>query len=97
MPKTLRRPYKKTALRSRPQVKQVLYETFRREFPSDTVDVSDGYKGNIHVVVVSRRFDRMDEREKPAFMWRIIDRTELSDDEKSLVSLVLPLSPQELK
>jgi hypothetical protein len=99
MPKTQTNGRIATGRRGRPRdrVKQVLREAFRRAFPSDTVDISDGYKGNIHVLVVSRKFDRMSEREKPAFMWRVIDSTDLIEDEKQLVSLVYPLSPAELK
>lgn len=97
MPRTLKRPAARSARRSRAQIKSILDERFRREFPTDTVDVSNGYQGNIHILVVSRRFDQMSEREKPGYMWKIIDETELSDDEKGLVSMVLPLSPAELK
>ena len=96
MPKTMQRPSRQRR-RSRAQIKSVLLTAFRREFPKDTVDVSDGYRGNIHVLVVSRRFDRMKEREKPGYMWQIIDKTDLTEDEKSLISVALPVSPQELK
>src|SRR5438094_5126668 len=97
MPKTLKSPKAKSLRRSRAQIKSILRDAFRRAFPNDTVDISNGYKGNIHVLVVSRQFDRMNEREKPSFMWHLIDKTTLSEDEKSLISLVLPLSPRELK
>jgi hypothetical protein len=83
--------------RSREQVKEVLRRAFRAEFPEDTVDISDGYQGNIHVLVVSREFDLMSPKEKPAFMWRIIDKSGLTRKEKDLVSLLLPYSPAELK
>lgn len=88
------RPQRK---RSRAKIKESLYEVLREAFPCDTVDVSDGYKDNIHVLVVSRGFDQMREREKGPYLWRIIDQSDLTDDEKSLVSLVLPVSPAELK
>lgn len=83
--------------RSRDQVKRLIYQAFRKHFPEDTVDVSDGYKENIHVMVVSREFDRMREREKQDAMWKIIDQTDLSEDEKGLISLVFPVSPAEIK
>jgi hypothetical protein len=69
----------------------------RAKFPADTVDISDGYDGNLHVLVVSRAFDRMSEKRKRDLVWRIIDATDLSDDEKSRVSVVLPFSVAELK
>jgi len=97
MPKTLKRPAAKPPIRSRERIKTTLRNAFRREFPHDTVDVSDGYRGNIHILVVSRRFDRMSEREKPGFMWQIINKTDLTEDEKSLITVALPVSPQELK
>ena len=83
--------------RSRDQVKQMLREAFRKRFPNDTVDISDGYKDNIHVMVVSREFDEMGEREKQELMWEIIDSTELAENEKTLISLVYPVSPAEIK
>ena len=86
-----------TRKRSRTQIKRILSEALRQEFPHDTVDVSDGYKDNIHVVVVSRSFDEMGEREKQQVLWRVIDRTELTEEEKQLISLVYPVSIRELK
>jgi len=75
----------------------MLREAFRKRFPNDTVDISDGYKDNIHVMVVSREFDEMGEREKQELMWEIIDSTELAENEKTLISLVYPVSPAEIK
>ena len=83
--------------RSREQIKRILHNAFRREFPDDTVDVSDGYKENIHVVIVSRRFDEMAEAEKQDLMWGVIDRAGLTDQEKQLISLVHPVSVAEIK
>jgi hypothetical protein len=83
--------------RSRNDLKAILETALRAQFPKDTVDVSDGYQDNIHVLVVSRRFDGMDERAKQDLLWGIIDTTDLTSDEKALVSLVLPLSPAEIK
>lgn len=42
-------------IRPRDQIKQALDSAFRASFPHDTVDISEGYQDNIHVVVVSRR------------------------------------------
>jgi hypothetical protein len=78
-------------------VKLILRDAFRAEFPEDTVDVSDGYKGNIHVMVVSRRFDAMKERDKQDLMWRVVDGTDLTDKEKHLISLLYPVSTEEIK
>jgi acid stress-induced BolA-like protein IbaG/YrbA len=83
--------------KTRKQVKAILEEAFRREFPQDTVDVSDGYQDNIHVIVVSRRFDKMTERKKEALMWGILDSAPLTKNEKLTVSLLYALSPRQIK
>jgi len=79
------------------QLKKKIEELLRAEFPSETVDVSDGYKDNIHIVVVSRRFDDMREKEKLDAVWQIIDGSDLTYAEKALISLIVPYSPRELK
>lgn len=81
----------------RKQIKASLEQAFRHRFPHDTVDVSDGYMENIHVLVVSRDFDGMAEQEKQDMMWRIIDQSPLCEADKTLISLVLPLSPSQVK
>lgn len=83
--------------RSRTQIKTALVDAFRKDFPNDTVDVSDGYQDNIHLLVVSRKFDDMDEAQKQDMLWSIIDRSPLTEEEKQLISLVLPLSPAQIK
>ncbi len=83
--------------RSQPDVKAILDKAFRNEFPTDTVDISDGYQELIHVLIVSRRFDKMNEQEKRDCLHSIIDATDLSEDEKQLISLTLALSPAEIK
>lgn len=83
--------------RTRDQVKQVLYKAFRAEFPQDTVDIADGYQDNIHVMVVSRRFDSLTERQRMDLMWTLVDATHLTDKEKRLISLLYPVSPAEMK
>lgn len=83
--------------RSRATLKRILENALRPQFPTDTVDVSDGYKENIHILVVSRKFDGMMEQDKQDLLWGLIDKTDLRDDEQALISLVLPLSPAQLK
>jgi acid stress-induced BolA-like protein IbaG/YrbA len=36
-------------------LKEKIKRILQNDFPSETVDVSDGYSDNIHVIVVSRR------------------------------------------
>ena len=82
--------------RTRDEVKSILEEAFRKEFPQDTVDVSDGYADNIHVMVVSKKFDGMRDRVRQDWMWKVVDGTALREDEKHLISLLYPVSPTEI-
>ena len=91
--KNLKRP----RARSRAVLKQLLRTAFRAKFPQDTVDISDGFEGNIHVLVVSNVFDKMGERTRYSFLWRIVERTELTPDEKDLITVLLAYSPRELR
>jgi acid stress-induced BolA-like protein IbaG/YrbA len=88
---------RKSRGRSRAQVKAEIARALRAQFKDDTVDVSDGYKDNIHVVVVSRKFDKMSEKQKQQYVWDLIDASPLTAAEKSLISLVYPISPAEIK
>lgn len=81
----------------REKIKQELLRAFRQEFREDTVDISDGYGDNIHVMVVSRRFDELTDRQRQDWMWQIVDSTSLNDAEKGLISLLYPLSPAQIK
>lgn len=83
--------------RSREDIKGLLRQAFQQEFPKDTVDISDGYRDNIHVLVVSRKFDGLSEKAKQDLLWNIIDQTSLSVAEKNLISLLMPVSPAEIK
>lgn len=72
-------------------------------FPPDTVvDVSpSGVRDNLHVLVVSRTLDNMTERQKQEHLWALLDdavkQRLLTQDEISRVSLVLPVSVDELR
>ena len=81
----------------RAKLKQKLERGFRKHFRCDTVDISDGYRDNIHVMIVSRQFDPMSEKKKQDFLWTIIDDLKLTAEEQALISLVLPVSPAEIK
>jgi len=80
-----------------PPLKKKIETLLNAAFPGETVDVSDGHGDNIHVIVVSRKFDGMREKEKQDLLWDAIDKSDLSDAEKVLVSLILPYSPSDLK
>jgi hypothetical protein len=96
-PRTTPRAKARPKARSRAQVKLAIEQALRREFPTDTVDVSDGYKDNIHVLVVSRKFDSMQDRIADEYLWSLIDAAGLTKAERNLLSLVLAVSPSLLK
>jgi hypothetical protein len=73
-------------------------EILRPSFRDDTVDVSlSHFHDNIHVVVVSRKFDNMTEQQKQEHLWGLIDASSLTERQKRRISLILPTSPAELK
>jgi len=82
-----------------PVLKSKIEQVLRSRFPDsgEAVDVSDGVGDNVHVVVVSRQFDRLREKAKQDFLWGAIDAGELTDGEKVKISLILPYSPDDLK
>lgn len=73
-------------------------EILKPDFPHDTIDVSlSGVRDNVHVIVVSRVFDNLGERQKQEHLWGLLDKSNLSDDEKERISLILAYSPDDLK
>lgn len=82
----------------RDSVKIILELALRKHFHNDTVDVSDGYKDKIHVVVVSRKLDGMDTHQQIDMIWDVIDKeTNLSQEEQDLISLFMPYGIDQLK
>jgi stress-induced morphogen len=80
------------------RIKNKLEALLREEFnENSTVDVSDGYQDNLHIVVVSRKFSGKSENEKLDMLWRVIETSDLSDIDKNKISLLAPYSPEELK
>lgn len=64
--------------------------------PNDLVDVSDGPDGNVHVVVVSRKFDGLGMKEKHDLIWSELNKS-LSPDQWGAVTLSIGVSPEEIK
>lgn len=79
------------------QLKKKIEAILTAQFPGETVDVSDGHMDNVHVIVVSRKFNGLREKEKQELLWGFIDKSNLSDEEKVKISLILPYSPSDLK
>lgn len=62
----------------------------------DLVDVSDGFNGDVDVVIVSRKFDGRRMKEKNDLIWSELTQ-HLSPDEWGKISLSIGASPEELK
>jgi stress-induced morphogen len=62
----------------------------------DLVDVSDGFDDNIHVVVVSRKFNGRRMKEKNDLIWSVLVKS-LAPEEWGKVSLSVGTSPEEIK
>jgi stress-induced morphogen len=80
-----------------PELKAVadgVTQGLRRAFPHDTIDIREGYKGRIHVLVVSDRFNGMTERQKQDLFWEILK--EESPEEADAVSVAVIYGTDEL-
>jgi stress-induced morphogen len=81
--------------RTKQRVAEALKTAYFKD-QSDLVDVSDGLDDNIHVVVVSRKFDGQRLREKNDLIWSILTK-ELRPEEWGQVTLSIGVSPEEIK
>lgn len=73
---------------------QRVIEALREDVPTDTIDISEGYNGHIHVKLISRRFNGLSETQKQTFIWDLL-RSQLGSDAQS-VSLALVYGTDEL-
>ena len=73
---------------------QRVVEVLRQEFPTDTINTNEGYNGRVHVKLVSRRFNGMNEQEKQQFIWDLF-RDKL-DADAQVISLALVYGTDEL-
>lgn len=84
-------------MRPREEIKKALETALAREFSSDSVvSVEDGWRQNIHVKVVSKRFDAMSDQDAADCLWNQIEKAGLVDDEKGLISLALAIGMRDL-
>ena len=81
---------------TRARVKRSVVGAFRDEFPTDTIDVTDGFEDLIHVVVISRRFDGRSLDDRADYLCSVLDRAGLPPEERGLISLLAAISPGEL-
>lgn len=62
----------------------------------DLVDVSDGPDDDVHIVVVSRKFDGRRMKEKQDLIWSDLSRS-LAPEEWGKITLSIGVSPEEVK
>jgi hypothetical protein len=79
----------------RNKIREVLKHGYFKD-PDDLVDVSDGPDDNIHVVVVSRKFDGRRMTEKNDLIWSDLLQN-LQPDEWGKITLSIGASPEEIK
>ena len=77
------------------KIRDVLKKGFFRD-ENDLVDVSDGYDDNIHVVIVSRKFEGKRSKEKQDLIWSELVKN-LPKEEWGQVTLSVGVSPEEIK
>ena len=77
-------------------VRQKIRGCLKKHFPDDTVDVSCGHDDNIHVVVVSHKFDGLRWDEKEDALREILEDC-LGTKELTRISLIIGISPEEVK
>ena len=75
-------------------IAQQVKAAVRAKFPEDTIVVSEGYNGRVHLKLVSQMFDGWNEREKQAYIWDLL-RDELPEVAQG-VSLALAYGTDEL-
>jgi stress-induced morphogen len=81
------------------QLKRKIHDKLKAAYftdPDDMVDVSDGPDDNIHVVIVSRKFDGRRMKEKNDLIWSLLVDN-LAKDEWEKVTLSIGASPEEIK
>src|SRR4051812_17567618 len=82
-----------------PMLKEKIRDSLRRAVfndPQDVVDVSDGEVGdNVHLVVVSPKFDGRRNREKTDLIWSQLTQL-LPPEEWGKITLTIGVSPAEM-
>ena len=81
------------------RLKKKIWEVLKQGYfkdPEDLFDVSDGPDDNIHVVIVSRKFDGRRMKEKNDLIWSDLIQN-LAPEEWGKVSLSIGASPEEIK
>lgn len=81
------------------QLKEKIHDVLKNSYfkdANDLVDVSDGPDDDIHIVIVSRKFDGRRMKEKNDLIWSILTQN-LQAEEWGKISLSIGTSPEEIK
>jgi len=81
------------------KLKKKIHDVLKRGYFSDStdfVDISDGFDNLVHIVVVSRKFDGRNMKEKEDLIWSELAQN-LSPQEWGKVSLSIGASPDDIK
>lgn len=81
------------------QLKQKIHDVLKNAYFKDArdyVDVSDGSGDDIHLVIISPKFDGQRMKEKNDLIWSILVQ-HLRPEEWGKVSLSIGASPEEIK
>ena len=81
------------------KLKQKVRATLKKALfhdPTDRITVSDGVNGNIHVRIVSHKFDGLGLKEENDLIWNVLMEN-LKPKEWGMVSLTIGASPEEIK
>lgn len=82
---------------SREQLKTKVRRTLKEYFDADDyVDISDGSNGNVHVVVISRRFEGKRLKDKNNMIWSVLENA-LSAQEWGKITLAIGMTPEDIK
>jgi len=71
-------------------------QALRAEFPTDTIECTQGYGDYVHVLIVSSKLNGKSELEKQAYTTEII-KTKLGEEAAAAVSMVVGYGTDELR
>ncbi|RYG36238.1 hypothetical protein EON81_10390 [bacterium] len=77
-----------------PKASQSVVNALREEFPHDTIATTKGYKGRVHVKIVSETFNGMNGEDRQAFVYDLL-RAKLGEESQP-VTLVQAWGTEDL-
>jgi acid stress-induced BolA-like protein IbaG/YrbA len=64
-------------------------------FPQATLSVGPGPYDNIHIIVTDQSFENVPHSQRQQTVWRVLDSSNLTPDDKAHISMILPTAPGE--